>query len=73
MSHRKLAGIFIGVIIPFLAIIGIIPFIAKLDFSVLGIPILYFWVFMWFPLTTLCLCISWHIHDRHQYKNEKMG
>lgn len=38
MPRRKLAGIFIGVIIPFLAIIGIVPFIAKLDFSVLEYP-----------------------------------
>ncbi|GHI00552.1 DUF3311 domain-containing protein [Neobacillus kokaensis] len=75
MSKRELGNITVGLIIPFIAIIGVLPFIAKIEFSILGFPILYFWVFLWFFLTTLCLCASWYFFDRPKYEDtaEKRG
>ncbi|OCA92347.1 DUF3311 domain-containing protein [Pseudobacillus wudalianchiensis] len=72
MSLRQIGSLFIGIGIPFLAIFGVVPFIAAADVSVLGFPILYFWIFLLFPLTTLCLCVSWHFFDRHQYEDEQI-
>jgi hypothetical protein len=69
MLTRQFWSIFIGLIVPFVAVLGGIPFIGKSDASVMGFPIIYFWIFLWFPLTTLCLCISWQFFDRYAYDN----
>jgi len=66
----QFSSLLIGLVLPFVAILGVIPFISTLNVTVLGFPILYFWVFLWFPLTTACLCISWHFFDRHTYEEE---
>ncbi|MED4203741.1 DUF3311 domain-containing protein [Neobacillus mesonae] len=69
MLSRQFGSVLVGLVIPFAAVLGVIPFISKMGTTVLGFPILYFWVFLWFPLTTVCLCISWHFFDRHAYED----
>lgn len=66
----KLVSILIGMIIPFVAIVGVLPFIASSDASILGFPIIYFWIFLWLPLTSLCLWLSWLLYDRHNLKKD---
>ncbi|WP_218010620.1 DUF3311 domain-containing protein [Neobacillus soli] len=68
MISRQFASVLVGLLIPFVAVLGVIPFISKSDITIMGFPILYFWVFLWFPLTTICLSISWHFFDRHVYE-----
>lgn len=67
MLSRKFASVFVGLVIPFVAVLGVIPFISRMDTTIMGFPILYFWIFLWFPLTTVCISISWHL-DRHIYE-----
>jgi hypothetical protein len=38
--------------------------------EVLGFPIVFFWMFCCFPLTTLCLWVSWRYFDRRHYPRE---
>ncbi|MFD2211430.1 DUF3311 domain-containing protein [Virgibacillus halophilus] len=69
MLSRQFASLLIGLVIPFAGVLGGIFFTSKMDTTILGFPILYFWVFLWFPLTTVCLCISWHFFDRKVYED----
>lgn len=51
----------------FLGVVVALPFVSATSISVLGIPLLFFWVFMWFPLTSICLACSWYFFDRRDY------
>ena len=50
--------LFIGIGIPYIAVIGLLPWVASVDRHLLGVPFIYLWIFMWFVLTSLCmLCL----------------
>lgn len=55
----------IGIGIPYAAVIGMLPWVAKIDRVVWGIPFIYAWIFSWFVLTALCLCVCWYCFDRN--------
>ncbi|MCL6549285.1 MAG: DUF3311 domain-containing protein, partial [Alicyclobacillus sp.] len=61
---RKALGFVIALGLPFVAILLVVPFSSRWDFDVLGFPFLYFWIFLWFPLTSLCMHVAWRIADR---------
>ncbi|MFC7392310.1 DUF3311 domain-containing protein [Scopulibacillus cellulosilyticus] len=73
MSFRQVASVIIGIVIPFIAVVGMLPFIGRLDVHVFGIPFLYFWMFMWFPLTSVCLWICWFAFDKPRFKESAKG
>jgi len=56
----------IGLGIPAVALLVVMPLIADTSVAVAGIPLLFFWVFLWIPLTSVCLWVSWHFFDRHR-------
>lgn len=64
---RSLWSLAIGLGIPAIAIVIVPPLISNAQVSVLGIPLLFFWMFACFPLTTICLAISWYGFDRRHY------
>ena len=37
---------------------------------IMGIPVVFLWVFLWFELTTVCLAASWYLFDRTYYEEE---
>jgi hypothetical protein len=55
----------IGLGIPYAGVIGLLPWIATKDAYILGVPLLYGWIFLWFVLTSGCLFICWYFFDRH--------
>jgi hypothetical protein len=57
--------LFIGIGIPYLAVIGLLPWVASVDTFVLGVPFIYAWIFAWFVLTSVCLQLCWRLFDRH--------
>lgn len=65
---RSWPSLAIGLGIPVIAIVIVPPLIANATVSVFGIPLLFFWLFAWFPLTTVCLAISWYGFDRRHYR-----
>jgi hypothetical protein len=57
--------LFIGIGIPYIGVIGLLPWVASVDIFVLGVPFIYAWIFMWFVLTSGCLLVCWCLFDRH--------
>lgn len=58
--------LFIGIGIPYIAVIGLLPWVASVDRFVFGVPFIYVWIFMWFVLTSLCMLVCWLMFDRHE-------
>lgn len=57
--------------LPFVAVVGGVAVLGRFEFMVAGIPIVYFWVFLWFVLTTVCLAASWYFFDRKDFEDEE--
>jgi hypothetical protein len=57
--------LFIGLGIPYIGVIGLLPWVASVDTYVSGVPFIYAWIFMWFVLTTVCMAACWCLFDRH--------
>lgn len=70
VASRQILSFVIGLGVPFVSILGVLPFTGSLHTSVLGFPFIYFWIFLWFPLTSVCLWISWYAFDRHRYQED---
>ncbi len=58
-------------VLPFVAVVGGVAVLGRSEFMVAGIPIVYFWVFLWFVLTTVCLAASWYLFDRKDFQDEE--
>ncbi|BDD91258.1 DUF3311 domain-containing protein [Pandoraea sp. XJJ-1] len=56
---------FIGLGLPYLGVVGMLPWAASVDRYVLGVPFIYGWIFLWFVLTSGCLALCWALFDRH--------
>jgi hypothetical protein len=65
---RNVWSIVIGLGIPFVAIVVVVPILSGIQAFVFGIPVVFFWVFLWFPLTSVCLWITWYVFDRPLYE-----
>jgi hypothetical protein len=61
----------VGLVVPAVAILVVMPLLANTDIAPLGIPLLFLWIFAWFPLTSLCLWLAWR-HDEPRYRDETM-
>jgi hypothetical protein len=55
----------IGLGIPYIGVIGLLPWVASHDTYVFGIPFIYAWMFAWFVLTSGCLMLCWQLFDKH--------
>jgi len=56
--------VLIGLGIPYMAVIGLLPWVASVDMLVLGVPFIYMWIFIWFVLTSACMYLCWILFDR---------
>lgn len=56
---KRIGAVVIGLLVPFFAIVALFPWYDRVHPFVLGFPFLYFWMFLWFPLTALCLLCAW--------------
>jgi len=65
-------SLIIGLGLPAAAILVVTPLLANTDVYVLGIPLLFAWMFAWFPLTSLCLWFAWRI-DEPRYREEHVA
>ena len=62
-------SVLVGLVLPASAILVGIPLVADTTAHVLGIPLLFFWMFACFPFTTACLWVSWRFFDRAHYRD----
>lgn len=67
---RSWPSVLVGLFIPGMAILLGIPLVSNTSVQVFGIPLLFFWMFCCFPLTTACLWVSWRFFDREHYPEE---
>ena len=58
--------LFIGLGVPFIAVVAMLPVVNEVTFTLFNIPFLYLWMFSWFILTSACLGICWLCFDRHR-------
>ena len=58
----------VAVGIPAIAVLIGIPIISGSTYTILGIPIVFVWLFAWLPLTTLCLWSAWRFFERASYR-----
>ena len=58
--------VFIGLGIPFIAVVLLLPLANEVTWTLWNIPFLYLWMFLWFVLTSACLAICWFWFDRHR-------
>ena len=73
MGYFNPWSVVVGLVIPFVAVVGGVAVLGRSEALVLGMPIVYFWVFLWFGLTTLCLAASWYLFDRGDFEDEEEG
>lgn len=63
-------------VIPYFAIVFAFPLYDRVYPFVLQLPFLYFWIFLWLPLTSLCMYIGWRLDplsDRNRMKCQGHG
>ena len=80
VGQRKAGGanfnpgsVLIGLVIPFVAVVGGVAALSQSKYSVLGVPVVYFWIFLWFVLASVCLAASWYLFDRGDYEVEEVS
>lgn len=66
---RDVRSLAIGLGIPAVALLVVMPLLANTSVNIVGIPLLFAWMFAWFPLTSLCLWVAWRI-DEPNYRDE---
>ncbi|MCA1729118.1 MAG: DUF3311 domain-containing protein [Actinobacteria bacterium] len=71
MSYFNPGSVLVGLVIPFVAVVGGVAVLGRSEALILGIPIVYSWVFLWFVLTSVCLAASWYLFDRKYYDSEE--
>ena len=70
MNYFNPGSVLVGLVIPFVAVVGGVAVLGQLQTLIMGIPAVYFWVFLWFVLTSVCLAASWYLFDRRYYEEQ---
>ena len=68
MRYFNPGSLLVGLVIPFVAVVGGVAVLGRSELSVAGVPVVYFWMFLWFVLTTVCLAASWYLFDRKDFE-----
>jgi len=68
MNARIRKSLIIGLGLPIVGVLVIMPLLANTSIDVFGLPLLFLWIFLMFPLTSLCLWIAWRI-DKPYYRD----
>ncbi len=71
MRYFNPGSILVGLVIPFVAVVGGVAVLGRSQSLVMGILVVYFWIFLWFVLTAVCLAASWYLFDRRYYEDEE--
>ena len=70
MKYFNPGSVLVGLVIPFVAVVGGVAVLSQSQTLIRGIPAVYFWVFLWFVLTSVCLAASWYLFDRRYYEEQ---
>ncbi|AUA58846.1 Protein of uncharacterised function (DUF3311) [Achromobacter spanius] len=62
---KSLLSLLVGLVVPYVSVMSGIYYFRFSETFILGFPALYFWIFIWFLLTPVCLSISWQLDKKH--------
>ena len=71
MGYFNPWSLVIGLVIPFVAVVGGVAVFGGSRVLVLGMPVVYFWIFLWFVLTSVCMAVSWFFFDSEQFADDE--
>ncbi len=71
MRYFNPGSILVGLVIPFVAVVGGVAILGRSQSLVMGMLVVYYWVFLCFVLTAACLAASWYLFDRRYYEGEE--
>jgi hypothetical protein len=71
MSH-ELKSVLVGMVVPFVGVLSGILAFGGSETQVLGFPAVFAWLFLWMPLTALCLQLAWKIDEPH-FQDEEVA
>ena len=63
--------LYILTLVPFIGILGFLPFVNKVEPYVLGMPFYMFWMAMWVVLTSVTLAIMYKLDPRNREGEEE--
>jgi len=66
-SRKSAMSVLLGLGVPVIAIMVVLPILSGYKITIAGLPFVYFWLFLWFPLTFICLWLSWQLFDKNRY------
>ncbi|NMR29104.1 DUF3311 domain-containing protein [Crystallibacter degradans] len=61
-------SLIVGMGIPAMAVLLGIPLFSQSANTILGIPMVFAWLFALLPITTLCFWVSWRYLERDAYR-----
>ncbi len=70
-QYFNAGSLIVGLVVPFVAVVGGVGVLGPSEALLAGIPVVYFWMFLWFVLTTVCLAASWFFFDRGEFEDEE--
>ena len=59
--------------VPFLALVGALPWVNRVEPTVLGLPFLLFWIFGWVALTPAMLLLAYVLERRGRGEPGRRG
>jgi hypothetical protein len=56
--------------IPFIGMLGMLPFVNKVNPYILGMPFILFWIVMWVILTSVIMAIIYRLDPSNKEKTD---
>lgn len=71
---NELKSVLLAIVVPFVGVLGGVIALGGSEVTVLGFPAVFAWLFLWMPLTSLCLHLAWRIEaPAHEDCDEPTG
>ena len=63
--------LYVLTLVPFIGILGFLPFVNRIEPYVLGMPFYMFWMAMWVVLTSAVLAVMYRLDPRNREGEEE--
>jgi hypothetical protein len=66
---NEMKSVLLAIVVPFVGVLAGVIALGGSEATVLGFPVVFAWLFLWMPLTSLCLHLAWRVeapdHEEH--------
>lgn len=69
---NELKSVLLSMGVPFVGVLGGILTFAHSTAQVAGFPVLFAWLFLWMPVTALCIHLAWKFFDEAEYVGREL-